>query len=474
MKAAKAVSISNRHWLALALVASLLGACNSQPSQPAPTQTPAVAQPSKDPVAATPDTPDKSLPVAPTGATSGPTAPADLAQATSIAANPATQSGLSIYNDSIPKTQAKRILIPELNLMRDALQLLAAKGWDGNIDRPLPLGQSDFDPAKLRAYIAHYQSEAAVVTVPPDMEGLYLSASAANDIAALLLRAHDEYVGYLKAKGIPQPILDEMALVLPPDLARIVYHAINKADVPPSAVDGMATASDSALGLKDYSRYKLEVYTVDLVDIATDLGPSLIMGPEPVSTEAKLARLKEWRDMAVRKLVYHEMTHVLQRAFINLHVHAAKYRTSESAYLWASQSLAAVSAGDHWQWGGASTVADGDNQHLSNESQADGIAFEVLSAVYNLSSRQREAVWDHLYGRLDDARAAIDEIRTLCETRFPALVPDSFGSPLADVFSDYALKKLAFRLTNLSADAGYLHPLRPERTAAFWQAASQP
>ena len=399
--------------------------------------------------------------VAPTSESSSPPI------ATAINPSTANTAPASIYNESIPKTPAKRILIAEVELMRDALRLLAAKNWDGNLDNPLPLSQSDFDAARLSEYSADAEADNIQMTMSADIELLYLSTESAQEIRTVLLQARSEYLAYARTQQVSQKYLDEFERVLPPDSQRLVYHPTRSSEVPPSAVEGVANATD---GSQDYSRYQLDVYAIDLYNIATDLEPSHILGDAPASDESKTQRQKQWRDMAARKLIYHEMTHVLQRAFINLHVSDANYRTSKDAFLWASDSLARLSQSEHWLWGNDSTIVGGNNQHLSNESQADGVAFEILAATYNLSQAQRDAVWDHLFGRLENARKALDEIKTLCESRFPTLAPDAFGSPLARTFSDYSLKKLAFRLVNLSAYVGYVHPLRAEQVGAFWDA----
>jgi hypothetical protein len=441
--------MKSRGWLAslIALIV-LLAACDASAPQPRANDTP-VATP---------------LPaVEATAATATPlitqTAPHPQPQPVEVGGAPA-----SIFDDAIVSPPAKRILIAELALMRDALTLLASTGWDGNIDAPVPLKQTDFDATRLNTYIADAEANNVLMVMPPDLEPLYISDQSAQDIRALMTQAHREYVDYLHTQQVQQRYLDELEQVLPADASRMVYHPINSADVMPSAVDGVVLSD----GSQDFSRYKLDVYTVDLYNIATDLAASGILGAEPTTSEGNAARLTQWRDMAVRKLIYHEMTHAVQRAYLNVHVDDAGYRMSESAYLWARASLASVDATYHWHWGNSSTVAESNNQHISNESQADGIAFEVLTAVYNMSPAQRDAVWDHLFGRLDMARATIDEIQQLCESRFPTFVPDGFGSPLAATLDDYTLKKLAFRLVNLSAYAGYLHPMQPQDTEKFW------
>ncbi|HSD85668.1 MAG TPA: hypothetical protein VLG46_17530 [Anaerolineae bacterium] len=384
----------------------------------------------------------------------------------------------SIYNENIPPTTAERIQINELELARDALRLLINTSWNGDKDVALPLSIEDFDASRLGAYVADERSDTQELTIPPDLAELYLSPEATREITDLLLQARNEYVAYLQAKGVLPQYSDEInRVVLPPDLARLIYHPENDPNAPPTATGPTSDAE----GKRDYGRLQMDVYPVDIYNRALSFNEAKILGEEPTEAAAQLAYQRQLRDLALRQLVYHEMTHVLQRAYIHLHT-PAKEHQSKSADVYADKTLdKVVDTRYHWQWGSHSTISELNNRHVSDESQAEGISFEVFADVHNLSLQQRAAVWDHLFGRLEQASAALDEIKTLCATHYPDLSMDEFGDPLAEVMAKYSdsearliLTRVARRLSALPAYVGYLNPMQPADTAKFWAVLQQP
>ncbi|HQK13264.1 MAG TPA: hypothetical protein PLJ78_04865 [Anaerolineae bacterium] len=390
------------------------------------------------------------------------------------AATAATPSDDSIYNENIPHTRAERIVISEIFLLREALQLLVQRGWDGNPDEPLPLSAADFDPAHLQAYIADESRDDQALTLPAELESIYISPDAAAEIAALLLQARDEYMDYAASQGTLPLYLDEVnQRTLPPDPARLLYHPINDPNAPPTEVGPLTVGERD-----DFSQLVLNVYPVDIYNAAESLRKARILGEEPASAAERLAYNRRLRDIGLRFLVYHEMTHVLQRAYITVHT-PEEYRTDKAAWIYASQTLVDVDTQYHWKWGGH--FADVNNRHISNESQAEGIAFVVLVAHYNMSPQQQAAAWDHLFGRLEDSRAALDEARDLFDRYFPDYPPDNFGSQLGPIMESYTnpagrytLMQICSRLSNLPAAVGYLHPMLPQDTVKFWAALREP
>ncbi len=398
-------------------------------------------------------------------------APAQTPLAASTRVSPSSPIA-SIYNDDIPSTQARRITISELNLMRDAAQALIHTSWDGDKDTPLPITTQDLDQAKLAAYIANETDGLQKLTIPPDLEALYISPEAAQEIQALVLQAHGEYVAYLQDKGVLSQYIDEIIHnVLPADPQRIVYHPRNDPEAPPTATEGLVVDSNMN---KDYARLQMNVYPVDIYNRVRLLADAQILGVEPSTETARLAYHKHLRDMAARQLIYHEMTHVLQHAYINLHV-SAEERARKSAWSYATKTLIDVDTQYHWAWGGREAFASSNNRHISDESQAEGVSFEIFCALYDMSPKQSTAVWDHFFGRLDDARQVLNEIRDLFDTHYPTFSPDEFGDPLAaalksypDSSERYVLQKLAWRLSALPSYIGYINPTQPQDLEKLW------
>ncbi len=393
-----------------------------------------------------------------------------------VVAGTATPTGKSqvesIYNEKISSPKAERIVINELELARDALRLLVKTNWDYENDKPLPISVKDFDQAKLKAYVADERKDDQELTIPAELEPIYLSKAAATEISALVLQARREYLDLLKSKGIRAEYINEIdQYVLPADPVRLIYHPENDPNAPPTAV-GPSTDSD---GEKNYGRLQMDVYPVDIYNGSLSLEKSRVLGETPKDAIARLNHLRKLRDMSLRHTLYHEMTHVLQRAYIHLHA-PARERDSKSAAIYADKTLdTVVDTQYHWKWGSGEIISGLNNRHVSDESQADGIAHEFVAIIYNMSPQQKASVWDHLFGRLEMARDTLNEIKTIFATHYPEFVPDNFGSFLADAmegyspFDDkYVLIKLAFRLSSLPAYVGYMNPMRPEDTGKFW------
>jgi hypothetical protein len=403
-----------------------------------------------------------------------PAATAQPAPSPRPAATAAASPSGSIYEEDIPPTRAERIVISEVYLLREALQLLVQKGWDGNPDGPLPLAVTDFDQERLQAYIADEAHDDLALTVPADLEVLYTAPEAAAEISALLLPVRSEFVDYLAGKGVLPLYLDEIDQhVLPPEPGRLIYDPINDPNAPSTSAGPLQVGGED-----DFSQLVIHVYPADIYNAAESLRQSKILGEEPASAAERLAYNRRLRDIALRFLLYHEMTHVLQRAYIDVHT-PAEYRTDKAAWLYAAQTLINVDTQYHWLWGGH--FADMNNRHVSDESQAEGLSYAVLVARYTMSPQQQAAAWDHFFGRLEDSRAVLDEARALFDRHFPDYAPDEFGSLLAPVMEGYpdlngryALMDVAWRLSSLPAYVGYMNPLLPQDTDRLWAALREP
>jgi hypothetical protein len=92
-----------------------------------------------------------------------------------------------------------------------------------------------------------------------------------------------------------------------------------------------------------------------------------------------------------------------------------------------------------------------------------------------LSEAQAAAVWDHWFGRPEDAAALLTRIRDRFERQWPEFPEDDFGGALVDVApldstspEAQGVRDLALRLGTLLAYVGYLQPVRPEESQPLW------
>ncbi|MBI5499794.1 MAG: hypothetical protein HY907_06100 [Deltaproteobacteria bacterium] len=456
----------------------------SPPTRDAPAASPAES-PAAALDAAAPELPDAATPPPATEASGdGPDAdPADAAPPPPPVAVLADLSGPGscaerFHRDAIPAATARQVVLNELHLMSMALDALEAKAWNGAWGDPLPLRAGDFEAREVHRMVADEERKGRDLTVPAEWEPVYVSEEAAAQVQAEILRARGEYVAFLRDRGVREEYLAELDRVLPGTAERMKYFADNDPDADPTATEPLVL--DESTMEQDYSRLVLGVHGADVWNGSELCRNAKLLGPEPDEAEA----LREWhrgcRDVSLRQTVYHELTHALQKAYVNLHLPPAS-RDSRANWIDAVRTLSDVERSMFWRWGGHEALAGVANYHLAQERQADGLSYQVLVAACGLSQTQASTAWEHWFGRLSDARDLLLRLRDRFDRQWPDYPPDDFGDALVQAFEPDGwagdvggLRSLALKLSALPAYAGYLQPMRPEDSGGFWAALREP
>jgi hypothetical protein len=126
-----------------------------------------------------------------------------------------------------------------------------------------------------------------------------------------------------------------------------------------------------------------------------------------------------------------------------------------------------------WKWGIVSIV-NWNNKLASGESQADGVAFDVLTNVYDLSSEQKKRLWESQFGRLQDASNDLFEIRAIMDKKYPDITPywmdAGMKQPCKELSGDEKsyCERMPSKLAGLPAYMGYMNPMTPDQTVEFW------
>ncbi|MBD3281052.1 hypothetical protein GF389_06085 [Candidatus Dojkabacteria bacterium] len=374
----------------------------------------------------------------------------------------------SINDPNIQSPKAEQVQINEILLARDTFKLLENTNWSGDADDELPLSISDYNQSKLRDYIENQEKKTEIFTIPSEIEEVFSSDESASETRSLMLLARQEYLDYLKAKNVNEKYIEEMDTnVLPADEKRIQYYPQNDPEAPPSSV----VSIDTGDGKKDYSRVNMDLYAVDVYNGATNICRSRVFG-EPDSEYDK-DYWEKCRNMSVRHLMYHEMTHVLHRAYTNQHVDE-EFRSKNSSYVNADKTMVDIDNQYFWSWGNTTVISRSNNRQISQESQADGISYEMLVNNYDMSMTQKDALWDHMFGRLDSASVALDEIKSSAESNWPEFSPDRIGTMIRPIMRDYnksgesTLVDLSLKMSNFPTYIGYLNPVEPDDTYLIW------
>lgn len=371
--------------------------------------------------------------------------------------------------DNIPSNDVEQIMIPEIDLALDALNLLKENNWNGSKNGSLPITIDDFDQNKLQTYIDYDIAGDEKLTIPASDEDLYLGSASESELQGILEKARQEYLDFLLEKGVAQKYVDEINnQTLPID--RINYHAENNPNSDWSRTEALLLEEEIT---KDYRKLVMHIYPVDIYNRVRILNNSRIFGTPNESMEYK----KTLRDASLRLLTFHEMTHVLQQAYINVHL-PSEYDKQSIKSLWdkADKNLVGVHTTDFfWSWGNE-VYAKSNNHSASDESQAEGVAWEIMVDVYSLTDTQADALWDHYLGRLYSEMQNLDKVRQVFESSYPDYNPADFYLQLKPVTGEYSgvgsrtLESIAGRLIALPAYVGYLNPMKPEDAGGFWNA----
>lgn len=378
----------------------------------------------------------------------------------------------SIYNENIVFEKAERVELSELEMALDILEILDKKNWKEKSDFDISI--NDFDSSRITRFQNRQDTRNEGLTIPGDLLGIYSSSTAQKEIKDLTFQIRQEYLDYLEFKGVNKKYIDEINNnILPEDLERFTFVFKNSAD----ATKTMVEAFRGEDGKKDFGKYHMSISVIDFHNGARLFRNSNILDTKPkISSEIELYE-KQLRDLSMRWYIYHEMTHVLQRSFMNLHAAEGMadtlipYREETDTLMYTSKNL-------YWHWGEDDyQYSKKNNLEATSESQSEGISFEILANMYNMSKTQQEATWEHLFGRMNNAQTHLDSIQEITEKNFPNYDPSDLGSDLIKSLKNEPLSEEKKLLTNLSlrlggmpAYVGYMNPMKPEDTSKFWDA----
>ncbi|MFZ5424624.1 MAG: hypothetical protein ACOZAO_02375 [Patescibacteria group bacterium] len=382
----------------------------------------------------------------------------------------------SIKNRVIPANEISFIVLNNMVLLRSSLNALEKANWpmNGDYAKPINITYKDLDLSvdQLREVIVVEKAKAQERELPPELESLYTSAAASRELNALTKKAYAEYLSYLQAVGVNSIYIDEMQNIVPNTNERIYF--IDNLQIPSSSF----AMQDSSGAVEDYSKRVIEITSGSLFNNTKFLYNSRVLGEVPTNSTDLNFYYKELRDMALRLSVYHEATHVLQRAYMTVHA-PIEARKGQHIYLDANKTLMDLDKADKWQWSKYPREKEFEELTRTQESQADGIAFEVLTNVYDMNTKQRDALWTHFFSRLDPTWEIIQDIKVLFEQNWPDMsYKVGIGGSLDDaLFNSFpgsledktVLKQTLRSSSSLDKDAGYNDPLRPEETYAFWE-----
>jgi hypothetical protein len=396
--------------------------------------------------------------------------PTQITEDPVITISPRNNGELSIYNDNLTFKEGEQVYVSEMYLLEEVVDILNSKNWNYQEGALFPITTTDSTKITMNDFELDEEDRTNTLTIPSEKEYLYLTDKAVTEIEQLIVDSRAEFLEFLKSKGVAQKYIDEINNnTFPASKSRYTYHPVNDPDSPPSATEGLIGPDGNK---DDYSQLQMDIYPVDIYNNSLIFTDSGILG----NATDSVAMQYQLRDMGLRYLVYHEMGHVLQKAFDTVNTDS-KNKTTKSSWIYAERSLHNITDKYAVKWSDLDSINDINNRVVNNESQADGVAYQAITEIYNMSEIQRKLAWEHLYGRLETSRDQWDKAMQYFEDKQPNLSIEDVPSTIFDSLKKYytpgskeiaLLLKLTSRLDNLPAYGGYFHPMLPQDSQEFW------
>lgn len=380
----------------------------------------------------------------------------------------------SIFNNNLTFKKTSQVNVSEMYFFADIVDILVENNWDGDPDSTLPILINDFTQEQLDLYYSIENNREDKFTIPLEEEKYYISEESEEQINRLIPIIRQEFLDYIEAKGVNQKYITEFETrTFPNDSERYEYYPINDPDSPTTAVQGFRDDNGS---VSDFSKLELKVYPTNIYIYVDELSKSGILGEKPQKESEFEKYYLTLRDMSLRLVLYHEFTHVLQKSVDTVNA-PEKYKEVKSSWLNSTKPMYKADDRYFWSWGSSNFGSDMYNRDISSESQAEGVAFEILTEVYDMSTVQKELVWEFVFGRLTDAKNKYDYFMEKMNTNFPGYNPAELNTQLENDFiynlpsnNQYRthFKDMSSRLDAISSYGGYFHPMRPENSYILW------
>lgn len=390
--------------------------------------------------------------------------------------NPITMTIEDLYNSNLTFIQDTTSgNIPELEWLNYIITSAIDNGWDGSESMKLPVNAKSIPLTMLNGLKAKNASYEERGVFPQEMEKYYLGSTQENVLLQLGKSARNEYIAYLQKKGVNSKYINEINdNALPTNITNIFYYGVTNPQDNPSQTQTLIGADGNK---DDYSKMQIEFYAYDIYNYTRHFTSLGLLGPEPAKgTPEYDAYYIKARNIGLRYLMYHEMTHVLQRVVDSTNVPADK-KQLKGNWSSATKSLFKMDNKYYIKWSDSEIITDVENHAMSQESQAEGVSYEILTTVYNMSDIQKQIAWEGMFGRLDKFRDEYDHAVNLILAKKAKIDITTIDTKIyKDVISQltpgdedssvfYQTNK---KLGNLPAYRGYLHPRLPQDMPVLW------
>lgn len=337
---------------------------------------------------------------------------------------------------------------PQIDLLNKLVILAEQNEWTGNLSDNIGFSYVDFKD-EFDMYYSSYKAYVKAKELPTDMLPL-LIGEGETAINSYISEARNEYLTQISGLGFNQKYIDEINFyVIPENSDRIIYLSD---DFVNSEYIGSSTARVNG----DYGRRQITIDPRDINYVYQDLKKTMF-SQRVTSTELLKASTK--------MVVYHEMSHVLMQAYINLHV-PAEIKLDGGKDMWTFSNIDFLEPSKKYFW------AWSNNKEISDERIAQGLMLKCIVLDYSMSDDEKNDLFDILVKKDNYNMNTIQGFGERLHDQYGRLLSidwSNFGSYLYDQVTekgrylnpneDHTVLREMFDITNtLPSYIGYFNP----------------
>ena len=251
--------------------------------------------------------------------------------------------------------------------------------------------EKQIDPELLIQTLQTDGESTELRTVPDSLKSIYLGPDVTTEIKNVLLTCRKEYGDYMSYRGTNKKYLDKLDEIFPTDLSTFVYDDGNDPNK-----NEIAYVKNLDNGKKQFVISAVHIYFGSILYQRSGIFDHI----KDIDTTKYE---KEVRDFSIRKTCYHEFTHILQDSVDAINKGEGKY-----AYFAKGQTMESATPYLSKFFNMKDPVTLLQLEDAIAEAQAEGLSFEMLMDIYDLSPSQRRALWDQEFGRLKSNRIKIN------------------------------------------------------------------
>jgi len=305
----------------------------------------------------------------------------------------------SIYNENLSYVSSDNVIVPEVSYFERVVDKLV-RSWNGSEEVEIRLSIKDFTDEDLSLYREGLVDSEAICKIPESLQPRFLTPESQNAVSKTMQSARNEYLLYLKAREVNQAYISELeSNTIDSEDTRLAYTTTLVPSDCLSYTDFIRDERNDVIN-NDFSKLRIVLTAQDVAYTSSTISQSKILATDNLETT---------RDIAVRLIIYKQMTFGLERAVDTVNA-PDKNKKDRDSYQNATKSMRNIGIKHSLSWGGV-LYDKSQNAELILRMQSNMIGNEILQSVYKFSDVQKEIFNDFFIERfLNSGQKLVDSV----------------------------------------------------------------